>query len=428
MQKILIVAVNASEKFGGEAILPVHYFRELRKRGCDVRLLVHERTRNELHELFADDWERIYFIRDYPIHRMLQRLRRMLPTKIGDFSLGTLMVFLTQVLQRQIAKSIIKSHGITVVHQPTPVSPKTPSFFFALGAPVIIGPMNGGMKMPEGYADRSDSKWYTNLFVFVGRLCSEAMNVVIPGKYLADTLLVANARTRHALPKFRSGKVVEIVENGVDPQRFSFAEPREEANAPVQLCFLGRLVSWKGVDILLTAFARLPDTCAELNIVGDGSERRSLEALAERLGISQRVRFHGFVPQRECASLLEKMTFLVLPSLYECGGAVVLEAMAKGLPVIASNWGGPADYIDDSTGLLVDPSGGPDMFTERLITAIRRYMDDPDLRACHVRNARNKVIAKYSWGRKIDDILRIYDDASPGNTYSKVQKLSSNSR
>ena len=89
----------------------------------------------------------------------------------------------------------------------------------------------------------------------------------------------------------------------------------------------------------------------ELHIIGDGGIRSQLEALAGELGLGDRVVFHGFVPQDQCASLLAGIDALLLPSLYECGGAVVLEAMAMGLPVIATKWGGPADYLDEKTGI-----------------------------------------------------------------------------
>jgi glycosyltransferase involved in cell wall biosynthesis len=93
----------------------------------------------------------------------------------------------------------------------------------------------------------------------------------------------------------------------------------------------------------------------ELHIVGDGAMRAKLEALAETLELKEHVIFHGFVSQEECARFLMDCDVLVLPSLYECGGAVVLEAMAMGLPVIATKWGGPADYLDETSGILVEP-------------------------------------------------------------------------
>lgn len=419
MQKtVLIIADSASEKFGGEAILPLHYFRELRKLDYNCWMLVHERTKTELDATFPSDSHRIYYVRDRKIHRILQRVRRTLPTKIGDFSIGTLMKFLTQILQRRMAKKIIRQHRIDLIHQPTPVSPKTPSFIFGLGIPVIIGPMNGGMQMPAGYSERIDGKFYTKLFMKIGRGVSEIANVVVPGKYFAETLLVANERTRSSLPFLHSKNVYQLVENGVDPNLFeAIQENSDEEN--IRICYMGRLVNWKGVDILLKSFARFNNCNLSLHIIGGGVEKKQLQSLSKQLGIDKKVTFYGFKPQHECAILLNKMSFMVLPSLYECGGAVVLEAMSKGLPVIASNWGGPADYLDSNTGLLVDPQGGEKLFLEKLTLAIDTYIAKPELRKTHAKNAKSRVMKYFSWEKKAREIIRIYENT---RTASPIQK------
>ena len=160
------------------------------------------------------------------------------------------------------------------------------------------------------------------------------------------------------------GRVVTLVENGVDLslwQQNDSRTTRLSATAPdrdIRFAFTGRLMEIKGVDFLLRAFAevvkRVPE--ATLDILGDGEMRKPWETLAASLGLSgERVKFHGWVAQNKVPELLGKADALLLPSLHECGGAVVLEAMAMGLPVIATDWGGPADYIDPSCGILVPP-------------------------------------------------------------------------
>src|ERR1700728_1180840 len=96
--RVLIVAEHASAKFGGEAILPLHYFRVFRGRGMDVRLIAHARTRDELSSLFAADLDRIWFIPDTRWHRLLHRLGKPLPASIRYFSTGWLSRLMTQLL------------------------------------------------------------------------------------------------------------------------------------------------------------------------------------------------------------------------------------------------------------------------------------------------------------------------------------------
>jgi len=80
-----------------------------------------------------------------------------------------------------------------------------------------------------------------------------------------------------------------------------------------------------------------------LEIIGDGQIRGELEAQTARLGIDSSVVFSGWLSQGECALKMQQAHAMVFPSVRECGPAVVMEAMAVGLPVIATNWGGPAD-------------------------------------------------------------------------------------
>jgi glycosyltransferase involved in cell wall biosynthesis len=247
-----------------------------------------------------------------------------------------------------------------------------------------------------------------------GRVASNALNAVLRGKCEAAVLLVANERTRQALPRGIKGEVIELSENGVDLDVFRRAEGSMSQSGSVRprFAFVGRLIEWKGVDLLLKATAKaLRRRDLELHIVGDGEIRSQLESLAADLELGDRVVFHGFIPQDQCARFLAEFDALVLPSLYECGGAVVLEAMAIGLPVIATKWGGPADYLDERTGILIEPIG-PESFINEIADAMIRLAESPELRAQLGQAARKRAVAEFDWERKIDVILEVYARAT----------------
>ncbi len=403
--RVLIVAPNASTRFGGEAILPWHHFRGLRRRGVDAHLLVHARTRDELLELAPEDRDRMHFAPDLASQRFLHRAGRPLTERVAEYTVGFGIQWLGARVQRRMARDLVHRFGIHVVHEPTPVSPKQPSCMVGVGAPVVIGPMNGGMDFPPAFAGRKSP--LERALVSAGRATARAANALVRGKRDAALLLVANERTRRALPPGLGPPVELLVENGVDLGRFpARAAPPTRAPGDAGFVFVGRLIALKGVDLLLHALAATP-AGYHLDIVGDGPVRQSLADLAKELRLDTRVRFHGQVSQTQCSAILAQCDALVLPSLRECGGAVVLEAMATGLPVIATDWGGPADYLDGASGFLVAPTGR-DTFVAGLRAAMERLGGDPSLRERMGRAGRARVEAEFDWERKIDHMLRLY--------------------
>jgi glycosyltransferase involved in cell wall biosynthesis len=404
--RICIVAENASTRFGGEAILPVHYFRILRSRGIEAWLVVHERTRRELEEIFPNDRERILFVPDLWIHKLLFRLSSYLPSKISEVTLGLMIQGVTQMVQRKIVRRLVRTASIDVIHQPIPVAPRFPSAMFGLGAPIVVGPLNGGMQYPAAF--RGGESWISRAAIGTGRLLADAVNIVIPGKTRADVVIVANERTRRALPFGVRGKVVEMPENGVDLDVWSEAGDSAENNA-ARFVFLGRLVDWKAVDIAIRAIGKVK--AAQLDIIGDGPMLQNWKALVNELGVESHVQFLGWMPQHECAARIRTATALVLPSLYECGGAVVLEAMAMKKAVIATKWGGPADYLDASCGFLIEPTSY-DAMVDQVAEAMQTLIQSPGLAKSMGEIGYERIVSDFDWQRKIDKVICIYTELS----------------
>lgn len=406
--RVLIVSEHASLRFGGEAALPLHYFRGLLRRGIPVWLIVHERTRHELDSLLPEAAGRILYVPDTALNRMMWRMGARLPTQISYFTFGYVSRIASQRRARRMARELIRREGIDIVHQPIPVSPREPSLLWNMGAPVVMGPMNGNMRYPEGFVGSVKGMRALGLFMGAGRAVSGLLHRMMPGKMRAAALIVANARTAEGLPEGAGGDVLHLVENGVDLDVWTAPPKAETPVGEVRFVFMGRLVDWKAVDVLFEAMARLPvDMPVRLEIIGDGPLRQDLTSAVEKAGLSDRVTFSGWLPQRECAARMAQADALVLPSIYECGGAVVLEAMACSLPVIATAWGGPLDYLDPTSGILVPPTSRTAL-VEGFADGMARLASDPDLRRRMGEAGRARVRAEFDWTGKIDRILDIY--------------------
>jgi glycosyltransferase involved in cell wall biosynthesis len=132
------------------------------------------------------------------------------------------------------------------------------------------------------------------------------------------------------------------------------------------------------------------------------------EKLSHDMGLKAIAKFSGWMNQADCARRLDAADVLVLPSLFESGGAVVLEAMAMGLPVIATAWGGPLDYLDSSCGVLVAPNSREGLVAG-FVSAIMMLADSSDLRHQLGEAGYRRARLYFDWEKKIDRILELYD-------------------
>jgi glycosyltransferase involved in cell wall biosynthesis len=404
--RILIVTEHASLKMGGEAARPFHYFRFMRARGIEVWLVTHERCKDELTKLAGENADRLYFAPDTAWQKRLNRWGRPLPASVRLVTTEALIHMITQKHQKRIVKQLVKEKQIDIVHEPIPISPKQPSSTYNVGAPVVIGPLNGNINYPPAfsYMERGIKRYAIGFTRFI----SGALNWLIPGKRRAAAILVSNQRTHDALPKGVTGKVIHLTANAVDLSTWEQRQPRVPGPR-ARFVFLGRLVDFKMVDLLLEAFAPLAKHHnAELEIIGEGEDRAKLEAQAKSLGIEKNVTFMGWMANKASAERLAMADALVFPSLRECGGAVVMEAMAVGLPVIAADWGGPADYVgDDGAGVLVKPQTR-EQFVVDLRAEMKKLIDDPSRVTEMSRRALNRAQTQFQWQHRIDRLLEVY--------------------
>jgi glycosyltransferase involved in cell wall biosynthesis len=166
---------------------------------------------------------------------------------------------------------------------------------------------------------------------------------------------------------------VRVIYCGIDTHHFTPA-PAARAERPL-FAYLGRLKRYKGVDLVIKAFAEMKDASATLEVAGTGDYRPELEALVESLDLGGRVRFLGFISEAEKLALLRRAWALAFASPKEGWGITNLEAAACGTPVVASNSPGIRESIrDGETGYLV-PHGD----TQAMARALDRLAASPEL-------------------------------------------------
>lgn len=303
----------------------------------------------------------------------------------------------------------IASREFDIVHRITPLSPTNQSIIAKrlarIGVPFVLGPLNGGVPWPKGFTDRQhqEREWLAHV-----RWLYKLMPAYQSTRRCAAAIIVGSKYTASEMPRGVAEKCIYIPENGVAADLLTLAHDGA-GGAPLRAAFVGRLVPYKGADMLLAASAEfLRNRQLELWIIGDGPQRSELEAMVAKLGISSGVHFLGWLAHADVQSRLRNCDIMVLPSIREFGGGVVIEAMALGVVPIVADYGGPSELVDDCTGIRV-PFNDKNSLVDGLRGAIADVIHAPEILSKFGDAARRKVKEKFTWDAKAKQIADIYD-------------------
>jgi len=220
-------------------------------------------------------------------------------------------------------------------------------------------------------------------------------------------MIVANSRWLGERLRGDGIEVHEIIPNGT-PVRVS----RPALQEPPIVAYAGRLVPEKGVDVLLESMAQVVRKipASQLLIAGDGPDRRNVESQIDRLGLQPHVTMLGYLDPDPLAQRMSAAWVQIVPSRYEDPFPnIIIEAMMRGVAVIASATGGAIEIVRDGlTGYLVPP-GDPSALTERLIHLLENREVAEQLGAA----GRAVALAEFTGDRMVDRFLEVYRKLAP---------------
>ncbi|WP_322865335.1 glycosyltransferase family 4 protein [Aquicoccus sp. G2-2] len=308
---------------------------------------------------------------------------------------------------RRFGADIAAGH-YDVVHRVTPLSPTAPSPLARrcarAGVAFVLGPLNGGVPWPKGFeAERRREREWLSYVRGAYRL--------LPGRGAtlrhAAAIIAGSRHTASEVPARYAQKCVYIPENGIDPARFSRVAAPE---GPVlSACFLGRMVPYKGPDMLLeAALPLLQAGRLRLEMIGDGPLLGDLKAYAAAQGVDGAVTFHGWLAHGAVQDVMAGCHLLAFPSVREFGGGVVLEAMALGVVPMVVDYAGPGELVRDEWGIKL-PLGARDEIVAEFARALARVAGDPAAIAPLAGAGRARVAAAYTWARKAEQVAAVYD-------------------
>jgi glycosyltransferase involved in cell wall biosynthesis len=295
-----------------------------------------------------------------------------------------------------------------IVHRVTPLSPTTPSPLATIcrriGVPFVMGPLNGGVPWPRGFdaARRREKEWLSYV---------RDVYRLVPG-YLAtrrdaSAILIGSRDTWKQMPRSFHSKCFYVPENAIDPARFTQIRT-SRARKPIRATFVGRLVPYKGADILLEAAAPLLKSGAlKLRIIGDGPQMPLLKEIVRREEIESSVELPGQVKHEELQKWLADSDVFAFPSVREFGGAVVLEAMAVGVVPIVVAYGGPAELVTQKTGFLLPIASRGEIIASMRQT-LMEICERPDVIEQMSAAAMARARKHFTWQAKAQSVVEIY--------------------
>jgi glycosyltransferase involved in cell wall biosynthesis len=377
----------------------------------EVTVATHVRNRAALAEDPLSQLARVCYIDNEWLARPLHRLSSLVRGGRGlSWTIDTAMAWPAYMafeyqLYRRLERELARGE-FDLIHRVTPLTPTMGSPLTGLtDVPMLVGPLNGGLPWPAEYPELrlQEREWLVPLRAVYKRL------PFYGSTYRRLAGVIAGSRhTATEVPQSFAGRRFYLPENGVDPERFPIADRWREPEGRFTFITVGRLVPYKGADLIIEAMADSKALrCCNLVVVGDGPQRGALEEQVHRRGLEDNVRIAGWVTQPRLASELGTAQAFVFPSLREFGGGVVLEALAKGLPSVVVDYGGPAELVTPECGELLPMQPRAELIAS-LRQAMERQAADPARCRAMGAAACRRVREHFTWEVKAERIVEMY--------------------
>ncbi len=310
----------------------------------------------------------------------------------------------------RLAETLHREKPFALVHQTTFHTFRVPFLATRLAIPSVWGPIAGGERVPPGFERYlGPAKFAERSRNLANRLCLSYPRVR-RSLQRASALFVSNRTTLNFLPRECHAKSQVVPPNAMRDEDEQCPPPTQNSvkgAKPFQLLYVGNCVATRGIPIAFEALrqSRLEDF--DFAIVGDGPALEHWRQRATELGLADRVKFAGRVPYPQLQGYYAAADALVFPALRDSGGSALLEAMARYVPVICLDWGGPGEMVNADSGIKV-PVTNPRETVEQFAAGLLRLHSNPGLRFTLAQAARKRAEALFRWETKRELLSKCY--------------------
>lgn len=317
----------------------------------------------------------------------------------------------------QLARELCTAQHFDLVHQITIATYREPGLAWNLPVPFVWGPVGGLGNMPWGCLPalgpmEGMRHFCRNVVNLVQMRCHRRFHRAVKHARVVFAMDSASKETLRARYGIHSDVVAAAFCDPAHPRR----RVRKREAGPLRLVFAGLHLSRKGLSFLLDALASLPDHQQwTLDVLGSGIMTAPWKRKTHKLGLSDRVTFHGYVSNEERDRILDESDVLVFPSLLEGWPAMVAEAISFGIPVITTNLHGMRDIVTENCGFLVN-ADNPRNLVHDIALAVAKLDGDRELLSQLSRGALDRA-HELSAQRQVPILYGCYEAAIHGEDH-----------
>jgi len=402
--KVLLSAYSCLPGGGSEPGIGWNWAQCIAANGNDVSVITRSVNRTEIEKFTRDNAvEQVRFI----FHDLPKPLDKIYKLPFGNYC----FYFLWQYTAAERALKLHRTESFDLVQHITWGSFRVPSFMGRLGIPFIFGPVGGGEDTPRNL--RRGLGWKGQLWDALRRMTSAFMAPMMGYTYQSASEIVATSpETLSKIPaKYRhKGRSQQAV--GIDLDRRLSLQPRlsqkpiARESEKLELLFVGRLLPWKGLHLILKAMALVEESRSRLRltIIGSGKDLPRLQRLSSHLKVDEIVSWIPWMPREEVIAVYSKFDLFTFPSLHDSGGTAVLEALTFGLPVVCLDLGGPGIAVNERCGRVISTAGATE---QQVVMAIAQFLNDvlaDKSMLSPLREAARAHAATLTWQANVDSI------------------------